>query len=273
MRHDSQYTVVGNHLAQHRELSLVAIGLAVHIQSLRPGAKIGIKCFANRFPESEQRIAAAMLELEEAGYLERFRERLPNGRIVPRAISYNRPGACADQRVRLEPAAPESFEPPEPEKPPVREQPPPPPQPEPADTPEPAPAPVPAPVSAPASPLPEPTVQDPERHRAATALLAGLRRDEPRLLLAEADVRRLAPGVAAWLERGAAPDAVRRTLTASLPDELRRPAGLLAYRLTAMLPPPLPAVPGPKDPFQTCEDCERAFRAPGPGRCRDCRPA
>ncbi|MCX2927653.1 hypothetical protein [Streptomyces sp. NEAU-W12] len=24
-------------------------------------------------------------------------------------------------------------------------------------------------------------------------------------------------------------------------------------------------------PFQTCDGCERAFRAPEPGHCRDCR--
>ncbi|TLQ45507.1 hypothetical protein FEF34_23080 [Streptomyces marianii] len=33
--HTSGFTVVGNHLAQHRGLSCLAIGLAVHIQSLR----------------------------------------------------------------------------------------------------------------------------------------------------------------------------------------------------------------------------------------------
>ncbi|ALO09567.1 hypothetical protein AQF52_3973 [Streptomyces venezuelae] len=32
-RHTTRFTVVGNHLAQHENLSLVAIGLAVHIQS------------------------------------------------------------------------------------------------------------------------------------------------------------------------------------------------------------------------------------------------
>ncbi|WP_436842114.1 hypothetical protein [Streptomyces virginiae] len=31
-RHTSRFTVIGNHLAQHAELSLLAIGLAVHIQ-------------------------------------------------------------------------------------------------------------------------------------------------------------------------------------------------------------------------------------------------
>ncbi|QGV79169.1 helix-turn-helix domain-containing protein [Streptomyces ficellus] len=251
MRHTSHYTVIGNHLAQHRELSLVAIGLAVHIQSLRPGARVGVKCLAGRFPESEPRIAAAMRELEAAGYLERSRERLPNGRMMPRTISYNRPGADAQPLPVPVPA---------PRRAPVPEQP----------------APVAAPPAPPVRPgpppppLPEPAIPDPDRHRAAADLLSGLRRHEPRLLLSEPDVHRLAPAVAAWLERDAAPDAVRRTLTAGLPDVLRNPAALLAHRLTAMLPPPLPAAPKAPDPLQTCEVCDRAFRAPGPGRCRGC---
>ncbi|MEU6706311.1 hypothetical protein [Streptomyces wuyuanensis] len=37
--HTSGFTVVGNHLAQHRGLSCLAIGLAVHIQSLRDGSR------------------------------------------------------------------------------------------------------------------------------------------------------------------------------------------------------------------------------------------
>ncbi|WP_443059862.1 helix-turn-helix domain-containing protein [Streptomyces sp. NBC_00467] len=91
--HTSRFTVIGNHLAQHGELSLTAIGLAVHIQSLPEGAKVGIKVLAERFPESEARIAAALRELEEYAYLERRRERVPGGKVVTRTISYNRPGA------------------------------------------------------------------------------------------------------------------------------------------------------------------------------------
>ncbi|TYR51109.1 hypothetical protein FY004_31830, partial [Streptomyces parvus] len=60
---------------------------------------------------------------------------------------------------------------------------------------------------------------------------------------------------------------------------LRQPARLLKHRLIALLPPPLPgahdlAMPAPRitvTPFQTCDGCERAFRSPTPGRCRDCR--
>lgn len=94
-RHTSRFTVMGNHLTQHRELSLTAIGLAAHIQSLPAGVRIGIKDLAGRFPESEARIAAALRELEAHGYLRRTRTRLSNGRIVTRTVSCNQP---SDQR-------------------------------------------------------------------------------------------------------------------------------------------------------------------------------
>jgi len=77
VRHTTRYTVIGNHLAQHRELSLTAIGLAAHIQSLPAEARVDINTLAARFPEGETRIAAALRELEAHGYLSRTRERLP----------------------------------------------------------------------------------------------------------------------------------------------------------------------------------------------------
>ncbi|WP_407287731.1 helix-turn-helix domain-containing protein [Streptomyces sp. BP-8] len=258
IRHTTRYTVVGNHLAQHRELSLLAIGLAVHIQSLPVGALVGIKFLSARFPESEHRIAGALRELEAHGYLERTRERLPGGKVVTRTVSYNQPGSMATPTPR-------------PSRTPERPQRPTPAAPKP--TPEATRPPAPAPTPVPREPLPEPHTLAPEHHRTAAALLAELHRHAPRLLLAERDVRHLAPAAAAWLERGAAPDAVRRTLTARLPDDLKHPAGLLAHRLTALLPPPLPTTPvaARPDPLQTCEGCDRAFRATEPGRCRDCR--
>lgn len=200
-RHADCFTVVGNHLTQHRELSLTAIGLAAHIQSLPAGAKVSIKRLAERFPEGEVRIAAALRELEAHGYLTRTRERLPSGQVITRTVSYNNPPAMA--------ASPQP--------------------------PRPAPAPPEAPL-----PLPVPEAHD----TAATTLLADLRRHDPRLLLAERDVRRLAPAATAWLDRGIAPEAMRRTLTAGLPTTpIHHPAALLAHRLTEFLPPPLPAAP------------------------------
>lgn len=232
-RHPERFTVVGNHLTQHRELSLTAIGLAAHIQSLPAGAKVSIKCLADRFPEGEIRIAAALRELEAHGYLTRTRERLPSGQVITRTVSYNNPPA-----MTAGPPPHTATQPP---------------------TPAPAPAEAPLPL--------------PEAHRAAATLLTDLRRHDPRLLLAERDVHRLAPAATAWLDRGIAPEAVRRTLTAGLPTTpIHHPAALLAHRLTEFLPPPLPAAPTPSrpDPLHNCDQCDRAFRAPQPGHCRSC---
>ncbi|WP_406113638.1 helix-turn-helix domain-containing protein [Streptomyces sp. NBC_01014] len=271
--HTSRYTVVGNHLVQHRELSLLAIGLAVHIQSLPAGAKIGIKVLADRYPESETRIAAALRELEAHGYLERTRERLPSGRVITRTVSYNQPGAVA-----LPPVAPSTRPAPgraaRPQAPMPSAAPEPVPPPEPLSQPDRTPVPR-NPVPARPS-LPQPQAHDLERHRAAIDLLAGLRRHDPRLLLSAHDVRRLAPAVAAWLERGVGSETVSHALSTGLPAPLTRPAGLLAHRLTELLPPPLPAIPAPDlvrrpDPLQNCDRCDRAFRAPEPGTCRSCR--
>ncbi|MFE3150396.1 helix-turn-helix domain-containing protein [Streptomyces sp. NPDC059218] len=289
IRHTGRFTVVGNHLTQHCELSLVAIGLAAHIQSLPDGARIGIKLLADRFPEGEVRIAAALRELEAHGYLKRTRERLPSGRVVTRTVCYNQPattGACPVAARKPQPMSmPQSqSQPPQPMPQPGRSAPPPP-QPRPVRPAPQTPAPLPEapradePASGPVPPrpsLPRPEVHDLDRHRVAVELLADLRRHESRLLLGEEDIRRLAPAVAAWFERDAGPDAVRRALVADLPESLTRPAGLLAHRLAVLLPPPLPTAPAEeaaprRDPLQNCDGCDRAFRAPGPGHCRECR--
>ncbi|QIP86015.1 helix-turn-helix domain-containing protein [Streptomyces sp. Tu 2975] len=265
--HNERFVVVGNHLAQHDRLSLTAIGLSVHIQSLRTGARISVKKLAERFPEGEDRISDALNELERYGYLRRTRVRLPSGQLITTTESFNNPPAM---RIRVPGQA-------VPVTAPVREAPPPavePPVPDPVVGPEPVPLPQqPCPRPRPATAHPTRT---PPRPVPAT-LLADLRRHDPRLLLSERDIGRLAPAVDVWLERGVAPDAVRRTLTAALPaGELHRPAGLLRHRLTELLPPPLPAAPPstPRpDPFQTCDACDLAFRAPGPGLCSACAPA
>ncbi|GGT54086.1 hypothetical protein GCM10010256_08670 [Streptomyces coeruleorubidus] len=118
----------------------------------------------------------------------------------------------------------------------------------------------------------------------AADLLARLRLADARLLLSERDVQRLAPAVEAWLARAATPDQIVRMLTAGLPSEadpIRHPASFLEYRLTTLLPPPLP--PGPARtatvtspsrpvPLVTCDGCERAFRSQDPrALCRACR--
>ena len=203
VRHTTRYTVIGNHLTQHRELSLTAIGLAAHIQSLPEGARVDIKSLAARFREGETRIAAGLRELEAHGYLSRRRERLPSGRVVTHTVSYNqpqRPAGLAAPAAR--PTAPEPGPSPgAPRKP------------EPsrgratgARTPS-RPAPTPQPhrpahgtgtgphSRTPNAPSPPPARHDPSRHLTATVLLASLHREDPRLLLSERDVNRLAPAV------------------------------------------------------------------------------
>ncbi|WDV54324.1 helix-turn-helix domain-containing protein [Streptomyces coeruleorubidus] len=267
-RHTTRFTVIGNHLAQHKEFSLLAIGLGTHLQSLPKGAPADIKTLAARFPEGATRIAAALRELEAHGYLRRERVRTSTGRIVTRTISCNQPTAARHR--------PETHDHPEARaaaKPQQREA---------CEESRAHPRRAARGERAPRKPLPDvprPAYPAPALLEAATDLLADLRRHDPRLLLSACDTAHLAPGVAAWLERDVAPAAVRRALSADLPPEgVRRPAALLAHRLAAQLPPPAPfrapavAPPPPaRHPMQNCDGCDRGFRAPRPGRCRDCR--
>lgn len=254
-RHTARFTVIGNHLAQHPELSALAIGLAVYIQSLPTGAPVDIKTLAARFPEGPTRIAAALRELEAHGYLRRTRERTPTGRIVTRTVSCNQPGRHRDGD------APETA-PPKPSKPPARRA---------------ATAPQREPARRRALPaVPQPAYASPALLQTATGVLAGLHRTDPRLLLSATDAEHLAPGVAAWLERDLTPDAVHHALTGDLPPEpLRRPAALLAHRLTARLPPLPPfrtpeAAPPVRYPLRNCDTCDRGYRGPDPRNCREC---
>ncbi|CAM5696768.1 Helix-turn-helix domain-containing protein OS=Streptomyces tendae OX=1932 GN=GUR47_17295 PE=4 SV=1 [Streptomyces tendae] len=248
-RHTTRFVVIGNHLVQHKELSLLAIGLSCDLQSLPTGAGADIKSLAARFPEGPTRIAAALRELEAHGYLRRERHRTETGRIVTRTVSCNQP------RHRREAAdtgcPPAKRTPPSPRRT--------------------------GPKALPA--VPQPGSKAPALLQTALDLLADLRRHDARLLLSATETAHLVPGVAAWLERDVGPGAVRHALTAGLPDEpLRRPAALLAHRLTDRLPPPPPfrtpsaAMPPPRQPLQNCEGCDRGFRAPdSETHCRDCR--
>ncbi|MFE4307531.1 helix-turn-helix domain-containing protein [Streptomyces sp. NPDC056891] len=257
--------MVGNHLSQHAALSLVAIGLSTHIQSLPAGSPVDIKTLAKRFPEGTTRIANGLRELELHGYLRRTRERTEDGRIVTLTVSCNHPGRTGGDEDRAQPEAE-----PAPELKPEAE---------------PAPQPTPGPPARRAEPrrralpaVPQPAYPAPDLLVTALDVLSGLRREDPRLYLSAADAEHLAPGVAAWLERELTPDAVRRVLTFDLPREpLRRPAALLAHRLGAQLPPLPPfrapgQTPTVRRPLQNCDICNLAYRAPEPGTCGTCTP-
>ncbi|MFI9233857.1 hypothetical protein [Streptomyces rimosus] len=310
-RHDTHFTVVGNHLALHPTLSAVAIGLAVRIQALADGAHVSIRALSMQLPETEYRIARALKELEVAGYLERRRERAPGQRIVTRTTYYEHPGTrpepgtqplptprppepTGDKPPPDPPQEPPPQEPP-PDEPPSDEPPPdeplpdePPPDEPPPDDPlpdDPPPAPRPQPVDTP-EPVPPPALIP----TPATDLLASLRLVDARLTLSVRDVSRLAPAVVEWLDRGVPPANVVRTLASALPlGTIFRPAALLEHRLTEWLPPPLPVLPlvpgtspgsaGPAPVRVCCTGCDRPFVDPAPPgsqdppvtRCRACR--
>ncbi|MFD8792880.1 helix-turn-helix domain-containing protein [Streptomyces vinaceus] len=289
VRQTRNFTVVSNDLIRHPHLSMNARALASYIQSVPRGTPVGIKALAGQLPLGEKAIAKALGELEAHGYLRRLQEKLPDGRIVTRTVFCNAPQAVTRPGPHPGPApaprpGPAAGTTPEP-------------QPDPSPEPDPGPEPGPGPESGPEpgagraqqTRTPPDTPKPPEvpaprnphnpaRRQLAEELLAELRRADPRLLLGARDIQRLAGGVEAWLERGATHQAVTGALTANLPDHPRNPAGLIAHRLTAQLPPHLAPLPGrtpfvPPDPFQTCTTCDRAFRSPTPGTCAGCRRA
>ncbi|MEU9228411.1 hypothetical protein AB0D40_29070 [Streptomyces massasporeus] len=251
----ADFTVISNALAQRRG-SAVTIGVAAYIASLPDGTRVTITALCEHFSEGEILISRALRELESAGYLERRRERTPTGQVRTRTYFYDVPGGNGPE------------DPPEPRKPrraraAVQEAPR-------RDT-------VPAPgVEEPASPA---LLVLADAAPEAVAVLTSLRRVDPRLVLSVQEAARLAPAVSEWLAAGVGPREITELLTVRLPDRFRaRPASVLAFRLRETplpLPPPAPLPPSVERPavlpFQTCDGCERAFRAPEPGHCRTCR--
>ncbi|WP_063728158.1 hypothetical protein [Streptomyces sp. RTd22] len=237
-RHTANFTVLSNRLAQ-RAGSAVTVGVAAYILSLPDGASIRIDALCAHFKEGRARISAALNELEAEGWLERRVERGPGGRIVTRTFVYDAPGRTESDALPAVPAP----------EPPVAE---------------PVPKPEPDPAREPGA-APDPR---------AAAVLGSLRHRDRRLVLSERETAALAPAVAEWLDRGVGPFEIAEALTSGLPDRIdRRPARLLAYRLAALRPPASAAAPTATRPipFQDCDGCDRPFRAPRPGRCRDCR--
>ncbi|KUO11753.1 hypothetical protein [Streptomyces sp. DSM 15324] len=80
------FTVIGDHLAQHPGLSLVAIGIGVRLQSMPAGTPVDVETLSARFPDDATDTAAALTELEVHGFLRRESERTPDGRTVTHVV-------------------------------------------------------------------------------------------------------------------------------------------------------------------------------------------
>ncbi len=288
------FTVISNALAQRRG-SAVTIGVAAYILSVPDGARISIAALCAHFDEGEILISRALRELEAAGYLERRKVRGPNGKVRTQTFFYDVPRGAGDRSTPAPQLATRPTEPaPEPQQP----------QPQPrldrsepvessGSTPTTAPAAEPGtateaaatllnlPPVATQSPPPPPPLGldgvDPQ----AVVILASLRIVDRRLILSRSEVAELAPAVGEWLAQGFQPEEITEALTTNLPAPFRaRPARVLAFRLReAPLPAPPSALPTAVTPlsralpWQTCDGCERAFRATEPSACRDCRTA
>jgi hypothetical protein len=244
------FTVIANSLAQ-RPGSAVTVGVAVYILSLPDGAVVSIAALCAHFSEGEILISRALRELEAAGYLERRRERGPGGRIRTRTYFHD---VAVGHRGHAPAAAARS-----------------------APTPDRHPTPSVAPATPPARPAPEPRQEDEtEVDERAAVILASLRIVDPRLILSQREVAELAPAVTRWLAAGVRPAQITDVLTARLPGRLTaRPARILTFRLSEPPPAALSPVAAAPDkpacpPWQTCDGCERAFRAAEPALCRDC---
>ncbi|MFI6278312.1 hypothetical protein [Streptomyces sp. NPDC050988] len=274
----ADFTVISNALAQRRG-SAVTVGVAAYISSLPDRSSVTITALCEHFSEGEILISRALRELEEAGYLERRRERLSTGQIRTRTYFYDVPGGDPNLSPDPDPD-PGTDGPPEPPKPrgPRKQAPT-----AAADTPAPAPVPAEETVAAPLRAETEAEAPTPlaeaDADPRAIAVLAALRRVDPRLVLSASEAARLAPAVSRWLAAGLLPTHITDHLTARLPDHfLTRPAGILAYRLKET-PLSLPALGGSAElpvrpaavPMRNCDGCDRGFRAAEPGRCRDCR--
>ncbi|MFJ4920340.1 hypothetical protein [Streptomyces sp. NPDC088725] len=247
-RHSDRFTVVGNHLSQHDSLSLTAIGLGVHIQSLPDGSEIGIKALAKKFVEGEVAIAASLRELEAHGYLSRTRERTSAGRWMTRTLAYDIPEDL--RQSRPSPRVPEQR------RTPQRQQQAPPPQrqsqerkltPAPGLPPAAAPMPPPVPVAVPvpppvAAPAPAPA---PVSEPAPAPVLASEPTPAPEPTFVPATAPVPAPEPAPQPLPSPAPAPV-----AAPEADSQSPAALLAAALAAPLPP-RPVLPVQSGPVQS----------------------
>lgn len=83
-RHDRNFVIVPNAIAQAPALSYRARGLLVAILSRPPGASLSLEVLAAEAPHGEGReaVASAMRELKDAGYVRQVRRRNEQGHIV-----------------------------------------------------------------------------------------------------------------------------------------------------------------------------------------------
>ncbi|MBW8485548.1 helix-turn-helix domain-containing protein [Actinomadura parmotrematis] len=277
-RHDAHFTIIPNGLAQQNGLSLRARGLALFLLSMPDGTDASIKGLAATMREGQTAIAAALRELEAAGYLIRALVRDAHGQVSTRTVLWDVPAADAAAACETDRPAPDG--------------------PRPAShtaaswsgpsrrtAADPVPAPAPAPAVPQEAPVPAPAVPDGAAPPVGLAELAPAARllveaaaVDTRLALGAGEIPGLAELVDQALTAGVPASHIRERLTTGLPPNVRHPAALLRHRLTEHLPiwqaaAALRAAPEPPAPrLAECTTCRDPLRRPTPdGLCGACR--
>jgi hypothetical protein len=254
------FTIVPNASARDHGLSFTARGVLAYLLSLQDGAREDIHTLAGKSVEGRKAIAAALNELQERGYLARKVVRGDHGQITTDVVLYDMRDGASSQVAPVTAlaasggpvAASSATNPIE-------------------DLVENSPLPTPA-AAAPVVELAPEGRAGGEISRSET-LLAEVARSDRRLHLSAKDVRRLAPLVEAWFERGADKRLITEALTVGLPERVQHPAGLLRKRLEEKMPEA--ASTAPVAPVQTarheCHDCGRPVASAG--LCKPCQGA
>jgi hypothetical protein len=251
------FTIVPNATARDHGLSFTARGILAYLLSLPAGRSETVISLSEKSVEGRKAVSAAMAELEKRGYLARKRVRGEAGQITTEVVVFDlRNGASSqitpnDTPVPIgEPVAGSSVDNPI------------------EDQVENSPLPTPA-AAAPVAELSPEGRAGGEISRSEN-LLNEVARSDRRLHLSAKDVRRLAPLVEAWFERGADKRLISETLTVGLPERVQHPAGLLRKRLeekmpTAPLTAPAAAAPTVR---HECDEC--GLPVVSAGLCKAC---
>jgi hypothetical protein len=253
------FSTFGNALLRDRSISWCAAGVLVYLLSLPNGARASIRALAEQRKEGRTRIADALRELEESGYLRRLLRRDPaSGELRTVYEVFDTPHVEPPEEVGRNQASGESDdggagplpkgektgeqEPPSP----AREEP-----------------------MARRSVRRLPRLSVPEQLRSATELLLSLGRRDPRLTLGTAEAVRLAPRVEEWRAAGATDARLREALTSGLPTPVLTAPGLIGDRLTRKMPV-RPEPPVPPAPRAECPEC--GVPVADSAACRACAP-
>jgi hypothetical protein len=253
--HQRFFTTLSNEVLRDSRLSFCARGILAHLLSQPDGKRDDILTLAKRTPEGRERVASAMRELEQCGYVKRTKMRTPEGRIYTEVDVFESPqGPSPSTQTQVTPST--GF--------PVA-----------GDLTVGADADHPVNEREEEPTRPAPFVEETEAGRVgaddaetvrSTELLARVARAEPRLSLGRAEALRLASLVSEWRRRGASDLHVISALTAGLPREgVHHPARFIESRLRTKMPIERCGAPISYE----CDECGVPVLAPG--LCHTCR--